>query len=86
MILPNPRALDDSTRRALEASFRLLAEHPVAATAGELERPQRWALDELVFDLLGLSATERAAVREALVACLAVRRRRVQQAVGEAKG
>jgi len=77
--LPDPRALGEEERRALENAFLRLAEEPVGDTAATLEQPARWALDELVFDALGLSADERAAARAALRECLAGRRRRAKK-------
>jgi hypothetical protein len=78
MILPDPRTLDDATRRALEERFRQVAGQPVGDTIEALTRPERRALDEMVFDLVCLSTTERAAAREALVDCLEGRRRRAR--------
>ena len=77
--LPDPRALSDDERRALETAFLHLAEGPVGDTAVSLEQPARWALDELVFDALGLPADERAAARAALRESLAGRRRRARK-------
>lgn len=74
--LPDPRALDAAMRRALEDAFARLADTPET-----LESDARRALDELVFDLLGLSAGERRAAREALLDCLAGRRRRARAPV-----
>jgi hypothetical protein len=78
--LPDPRLLDDATRLTLAEQFRRVAERPAADTIGELERPERQALDETVFDLIGLPVAERAAAREALIECLEVRRRRARRA------
>jgi hypothetical protein len=78
--LPDPRLLDATTRQALEDSFRALTGQPLTDTAEALEQPARRALDELVFDLVGLSAAERAAAREALVSCLSGRRDRARDA------
>jgi hypothetical protein len=80
MILPDPRLLDEAMRQTLEGCFRQMAVMPVGDTIDALERPERRALDEALFDLVGLSATERAAAREALVDCLEGRRRRARRA------
>lgn len=77
--LPDPRALDDETSSSLAAAFRLAAASPIDDTPEMLERPERHALDELVFDLLGFSPGDRAAARLALVDCLDSRRRRARQ-------
>jgi hypothetical protein len=76
--LPDPRALEAGERRALGDAFDRLASRPVGDTAGELTGDEQWALDELVFDLLGLSAAERGATRAALRDALAGRRLRAQ--------
>jgi hypothetical protein len=75
--LPDPRGLGDGERRALADAFGRLAALPIPgadAPPGEAQ----WALDEVVFDLLGLAATEREAARRALGDCLAGRRRRAR--------
>lgn len=84
--LPDPRALDAASRRALEDAFARLAAEPPAGTPEALERDARRALDELVFDLLALPAGERRAAREALLDCLAVRRRRARTSIAETEG
>jgi hypothetical protein len=60
----------------LEMAFDALGARPVGETEAELDLPDRRALDELVFDILGLSAAEREAVRDGLRAALDGRRRR----------
>ena len=77
--LPDPRALNDDERRALENAFLRLAEELVGDTDAALEQPARWELDELVFDALGLTADERGTARAALLECLAGRRRRAKK-------
>lgn len=79
MPLPDPRMLNADQNRDLEAAFGRLAARPLAATAGDLAQPDRWALDELVFDLVGLSAAERVEARDALSDCLAGRQRRARR-------
>ncbi len=76
--LPDPRRLDPATRQALEDSFDALTGQPLTDAAGALECSARRALDDLVFDLVGLSAAERAAARSALVDCLSGRRARAR--------
>jgi methylase of polypeptide subunit release factors len=76
--LPDPRAIDPATAARLVQSFRQLAERPVAETVADLNRLDRWGLDELVFDLIGLSPPDREAVRQALLDCLTSRRQRAQ--------
>ena len=81
--LPDLAALGDGARGELAAAHaRLMA---AGAPVGDgLEQPDRRALDELVFDLVGLSAGERRAARTALLACLDGRGRRARQiAAGE---
>ncbi len=77
--LPDPRALADDERRALENAFLHLAEEPLGDTAAALEQPARWALDELVCNALGLTTGERAAARSALRESLNGRRRRAKK-------
>ncbi len=81
--LPDPRALDAERARALADAFDRLAARPVVATADDLDHPDRRALDELVFDLVGLSLAERDATRAALREALAVRRLRARQVTHE---
>jgi hypothetical protein len=76
--LPDPRLLDDATRLTLAEQFRRVAKRPVRDTIDALERPERRALDETVFDLVGLPIAERATAREALVECLEGRRWRAR--------
>jgi hypothetical protein len=76
ILLPDPRALDAGTRRELVARFEALAALPVIDTPDALQRPEQQALDELVYELVGLPATEREAARAALLASLAGRRLR----------
>lgn len=78
LVLPDPRALDEAESRALADSFLRLADIPIVDTTAALELEARRALDELVFDMLGLSAAERVAARAALVDCLDGRRRRAR--------
>lgn len=79
LMLPDPRVLDAGQRLALETAFARLAEQPLDTTPEALDRPEQRALDELVFDMVGLSATERAAARAALLECLDGRRLRARK-------
>ncbi len=75
--LPDLAALDAGQLAALAAAHERLSAHPIApTTADDLAQPDRLALDELVFDLVGLLLAERRAAREALLDCLDGRRRR----------
>lgn len=85
ILLPDPRALAAGERRELAAAFGRLAMLPVADTVEMLLSEERRALDELVFDLIGLSTSERAAAREVLVECLTGRRRRAKKPRHEEK-
>ena len=75
--LPDLAALDAERVAALAAAHERLSARPIApTTADDLAQPDRLALDELVFDLVGLLLAERRAAREALLDCLDGRRRR----------
>lgn len=78
ILLPDPRALDESTRGELLALFEAVAGRPVVDMPEALARPEQVALDEMIFDLVGLPAVERAAARSALLDCLAGRRLRAR--------
>ncbi len=75
--LPDLPALGETARRDLAAAHARLGEGTIVA-AETLEQPDRLALDELVFDLVGLPAGERDAARAALRACLSGRRVRAR--------
>jgi hypothetical protein len=51
----------------LEAAFEQMSKRPIQPLEIEIHQPDRWALDEVVFDVLGLTAGEREAVYEAVV-------------------
>ena len=55
---------------------------PIEDTPAMLERPERRALDDMLFDLLGLSAGDREASRAALVELLDGRRQRAANPQG----
>ncbi len=79
VLLPDPRELGTEAMRLLEESFRRVAALPIEDTPVMLARAERQTLDELVFDLLGLSVAERESTRNALLDCLDGRRRRARQ-------
>jgi len=82
--LPDLTALDAEQLAALAAAHERLSARPVAPTAvAELAQADRLALDDLVFDLVGLSAAERRVARETLLDCLDGRRRRATQLAPE---
>lgn len=75
LLLPDPRALEVSVASDLAERFETMASRPLAPDlASELARDDRRALDELVFDLLGLSATEATIIVETLLERVAARR------------
>ena len=80
--LPNLPALGDGVRRELADAHARLGDGAMIA-ADTLERPDRLALDELVFDLVGLAAGERSAARAALRVCLNDRRVRARAVAHE---
>jgi hypothetical protein len=84
--LPDPRALDRPTILRLENAFDALVARPVGPTPEELDAPDRHALDAIVFDLLGLSSTEREEVRDGLRLALDGRRRRAASVGGQLAG
>lgn len=78
IMLPDPRALDAAARRGLSSRFEALAALPVIDTAEALNRPEQRALDDFVFDLVGLVPAEREAARMALLDSLSGRRLRAR--------
>jgi type I restriction-modification system DNA methylase subunit len=78
----DPRQLSDDQIAALESSFDALAERPVESIFEEVKREDRRRLDNVVFDILGLSEGEREAVYEAVVDLV---RARIQRAESVAK-
>ena len=79
ILLPDPRALDESARRELSALFEAVAGRPVVDMPQALARPEQVALDEMIFELVGLPAADRTAARSALLDCLAGRRLRARR-------
>ena len=62
----------------LEAAFEQMSKRPIQPLEIEIHQPDRRALDEVVFDVLGLSAGEREAVYEAVVHLVRARLQRAQ--------
>jgi len=77
--LPDPRTLEPGQALELAEAFDRLAARPVVATAADLDQPDRRALDDIVFDLAGLTPAEGNAARAALRDALTVRRQRAKQ-------
>jgi hypothetical protein len=65
--LPDPARISDAQTSALEAAFDALTARPVWPIAEEVKRSDRHALDEVVFDLLGLDDAGRKTIRMAVV-------------------
>jgi hypothetical protein len=74
--LPDPRQLTAEQVERLETAFERLAARPLQDTLQELARPDRRALDEAVFDILGFSAREREDTFNSLAERLNSRRER----------
>jgi hypothetical protein len=62
----------------LEAAFEQMSKRPIQPLEIEIHQPDRRALDEVVFDVLGLTAGEREAVYEAVVNLVRARLERAQ--------
>ena len=78
----DPRQLSKEQTGALESALDALAERPVESIFEEVKREDRRRLDNVVFDILGLSEEEREAVYEAVVD---LARARIQRAESVAK-
>jgi methylase of polypeptide subunit release factors len=79
LLLPDPRYLTLEENATLAALFERAAAQPLAAElAAELERPERRALDEMVFALCGLDGGEGDEVRAELLERAATRQRRAR--------
>jgi methylase of polypeptide subunit release factors len=72
--LPDPRQLTEDQVERLGSAFERLAARPLQDSLQELARPDRRALDEAVFDILGFSAMEREDVLKSLADRLRSRR------------
>ncbi|MFQ5399210.1 MAG: class I SAM-dependent DNA methyltransferase [Anaerolineae bacterium] len=66
ILLPDPRHLPSAQVKELEQTFAPLAARPITDVMTELTRPDRQALDAVVFDILKLDGIERSAVLDAL--------------------
>ena len=64
--LPDLRRLKSNQIERLRTSFRQLSEDFISDSDYDLTRPERVALDETVFDIMGFSTTERTAVLDSL--------------------
>jgi hypothetical protein len=62
ILIPNPAELPNSTIELLRARMSDIEQLPICSVWEESEKPDRRALDDIVFDLLGLTADEREAV------------------------
>jgi len=65
--LPDPERMTDAQASALQAAFKTLAARPVLPIADEITQPDRYTLDEMVFDLLELDDAARQTIRSAVV-------------------
>jgi SAM-dependent methyltransferase len=74
--LPDPRRLTPDQVVELEQAFLHLTEHTRAVNAPGVALPNRRALDDVVFDVLGFTAAERTAVIESLQERLTSRQQR----------
>ncbi len=63
----DPSCINPKVEDRLMEKFRLLTTRDVLPILNEIRQPDRRALDEVVFDVLGLTAGEREAVYEAVV-------------------
>ncbi len=66
-IFLNYDALSRTERMIISERFRQLASRPMQPVLNEIHQPDRRALDDVVFDVLGLTSGEREAVYEAVV-------------------
>ncbi|MCX7866566.1 MAG: hypothetical protein N2438_05505 [Limisphaera sp.] len=65
--LLQPTAFSESHIRRLREAFDSLAKRPTLSVETEIYQPDRRALDDVLFDVLGLTPGEREAVYEAVV-------------------
>ena len=73
VVLPDPSQLATDEVQVLTRTFQDLGSRPIYKILDELSQPDRRALDEVVFEVLGLTAGEREAVYEAVVALVRAR-------------
>jgi methylase of polypeptide subunit release factors len=76
--IPDPESLSPSSVQQLEGSFARLAAEPVVSLEKGVARPAQQALDELVFDLVGLSRAEQRMAVEAAVQLVGGRAKRAE--------
>ncbi|MDW8038076.1 MAG: hypothetical protein RMI90_08555 [Thermoguttaceae bacterium] len=62
-----PSVFDENQKLFLESIINRLSDRDILPIFDEIYQPDRRALDEVVFDVLGLTAGEREAVYEAVV-------------------
>lgn len=74
--LPDPRQLSAEQVQRLEETFDRLAARPLLDSLEELARPDRRALDNAVFDILGFSVHEREETIKSLAERLSSRRQK----------
>lgn len=67
VVLLNPSVLSKSEHQDLTRCFQSLGSRHIQKILDEIHQPDRRALDDVVFDVLGLTAGEREAVYEAVV-------------------
>ena len=77
ILIPNPAELTNSTIELLRARMSDIEQRPIGSVWEESEKPDRRALDNVIFDTLGLTVGEREAVYEAVVELV---RRRLEKA------
>jgi hypothetical protein len=73
VLIPSAATFDKGTCESLETIWKQLSCRPPKNLENEIAQPDRRALDEVVFDVLGLTAGEREAVYEAVVALVRAR-------------
>jgi hypothetical protein len=73
-----PEVLRSFGIERLEAAFEQMSKRPIQPLEIEIHQPDRRALDEVVFEVLGLTAGEREAVYEAVVALVRARLEKAQ--------
>ena len=78
MPLLNPEVITPEERERLLSAFASLGPRDVLPVVDEIHQPDRRALDEVVFDVLGLTAGEREAVYEAVVNLVRARLEKAQ--------
>lgn len=66
-LILNPHELNETNRRQIKKIFNEMLDHDVLAINEESTQPNRRALDNIIFDALGLTQGERDAVYEAVV-------------------